>query len=81
MIMKEIFPHIIIDPNIQFGKPVIKGTRVPVEVIVGHVAAGDTMAEIAAEYAIEEEDIQAALKYASKIIGEETVIYSSAFSH
>lgn len=79
--MKEIFPHIIIDPNVQFGKPVIKGTRVPVEVIVGHVAAGNTTAEIMAEYGIEEKDIQAALKYAAKVIGEETVIYTSAFSH
>jgi len=79
--MKEIFPRIIIDPNVQFGKPIIAGTRVPVEVIIGHIASGDTMAKVAEEYGIDVKDIQAALKYASKIIGEETLIYNSAFSH
>jgi uncharacterized protein (DUF433 family) len=79
--MKEFFPHITIDPNTQFGKPIITGTRVPVEIIIGHIAAGETIQAVAAEYGISEQDVQAALKYASKIIGEETLIYNSAFSH
>ena len=79
--MKEIFPRITIDTGVQFGKPVIAGTRVPVETVVGHIAAGDTMADVAKEYGIKEADVQAALKYASKIIADETVIYSGAFSH
>ncbi len=79
--MKEFFPHITIDPKVQFGKPIITGTRVPVEVIIGHIAAGETIQAVAAEYGITEQDVQAALKYASKIIGEETLIYNSAFSH
>ena len=79
--MKEIFPRITIDPNIQFGKPVITGTRVLVEVVIGHIAAGDTFERVIAEYGITDKDVRAALKYASKIIGEETLIHTGAFSH
>ena len=35
--------HIVIDPDVMGGKPVIKGTRVPVQVIVGALAGGDTV--------------------------------------
>ena len=79
--MKEIFPHIVVDLNIQGGKPMIAGTRVPVEVIVGHLAAGDTTEQVIEEYGITQKDVQAALKYASKVIGDETLIYESAVSH
>ena len=79
--MKEIFTRITADPAIQFGKPLIAGTRVPVDVVVGHIAAGDTVEEVMKEYQLEREDVQAALKYASKIVGEETLIFGNAFSH
>ena len=64
--MTLIAPRIIADPLIRFGKPVIEGTRVPVSLIVGAVAAGDSWAEIAREYAISEEDIRAALAHAAR---------------
>lgn len=79
--MKELYSNITVNPGVQFGKPVIAGTRVPVEVIIGHVAAGDAIEDIAKEYNVTKEDVQTALKYAAKIIGEETLIYGSAFSH
>lgn len=66
--MKEIFNKITSDPAVQFGKPVIAGTRVPVSIIVGHIAAGDTPEQVAEEYKLELEDVRAALKYASKIV-------------
>lgn len=72
--MKEIFPHIAIDPEVQFGKPVIAGTRVPVEVVVGHVAAGTPLEEVMKEYNLTREQVLAALKYASKIVSEEAVL-------
>lgn len=72
--MKELFPRITIDPDVQFSKPVITDTRVPVSVVVGHLAAGDTMEEIEREFDLKREDILAALKYASKIVGEESVM-------
>ncbi|MCK5568841.1 MAG: DUF433 domain-containing protein [Spirochaetes bacterium] len=52
---------IIIDPDIQHGKPVIRGTRVPVVRIIGGLASGMTNAEIMREYEVTEEDIRAAL--------------------
>jgi uncharacterized protein (DUF433 family) len=63
--------RIAIDPKIQHGKPVIKGTRVPVSRIIGGLAAGMTKEEIIKEYEITEEDILAALKYAGELIEEE----------
>lgn len=58
MSMKEFFPDITIDPNTQFGKPVITGTRVPVELIIGHIVAGDNIEQVADEYGITKKDIQ-----------------------
>jgi uncharacterized protein (DUF433 family) len=52
-------------PLIRLGKPVIEGTRAPVSVMVGAVAAGDPWEEIAREYGITAEDIRATLAYAA----------------
>jgi uncharacterized protein (DUF433 family) len=71
--MTLIAPRIAADPLVRFGKPVIEGTRVPVSVVVGAVAAGDSWEEIAREYGITEEDIRAALAYAASRLEEETV--------
>ena len=72
--MKELYPNIAVDPAVQFGKPVIAGTRVPVAVIIGHIAAGTTINEVMREYKLTKEQVLAALKYASKIVAEETVM-------
>jgi uncharacterized protein (DUF433 family) len=50
--------RIIIDPEIRHGKPIIKGTRVPVEVILGSLAGGMEIQQIATEYGIKKEDVQ-----------------------
>ena len=71
--MTLIAPRVAVDPQIRFGKPVIQGTRVPVSVVVGAVASGDSWEEIAREYGINEEDIRAALAYAASRLEEETV--------
>ena len=63
--------RIIIDPDIQHGKPVIRGTRVPVVRIIGGLAGGLTNAEIMREYEVTEEDIRAALIYAGELIEQE----------
>ena len=63
--------RVVIDPNIQHGKPVIKGTRVPITRIIGGLAGGMTKEEIIREYEISEEDIRAALTYAGELIEEE----------
>ncbi len=56
----------------------IKGTRVPIEVIVGGLAGGMTTADICKEYRIKEEDVRAALAYAAETLSEEHLI---AVSH
>ena len=60
--------RIVIDAEIQHGKPVIRGTRVPVARIVGGLAGGMTEQEIMREYEVTQEDVRAALSYASELI-------------
>ncbi|KKT74395.1 MAG: hypothetical protein UW71_C0025G0003 [Parcubacteria group bacterium GW2011_GWB1_44_7] len=72
--MKEISPQITMDEKIQFGKPVITGTRVPVEVVIGHIAAGDPIEAVMKEYGLTKAQVLAALKYAAKLVGEEMLI-------
>ncbi len=62
-----------IDPEIRHGKPVIKGTRVPVDVILGSLAGGMGMKEIAEEYGTQKEDVLAAIEYAAKIVAKEEI--------
>jgi uncharacterized protein (DUF433 family) len=64
----EIAPRIVADPGVRFGKPVIKGTRVPVDLIIAKLAGGMKQEELAAEYEIGIEDIQAALRYAASVL-------------
>lgn len=63
--MHEIAPRIVVDEAIRFGRPVIRGTRVPVDLVVGKLAGGMTMDEVAAEYDLAGQDILAALAYAA----------------
>ncbi|MBO3840554.1 MAG: DUF433 domain-containing protein [Nitrososphaerota archaeon] len=64
--------RIVVDPKIMHGKPVIKGTRVPVEVILGSLISGMSYEEIEREYNVKREDIIAAIEYAARfVIGEE----------
>lgn len=71
--MIEIAPHIVVDPKIRFGKPVIRGTRVPVHIIIAKLAGGMTQKEIGEEYEVTLEDIKAALAYAAKMIEQQEV--------
>lgn len=64
----EIAPHIIVDPQIRFGKPVIKGTPVPIHVLVAKVAGGMLQEQVADEYGVTLEDVKAALAYAAKVL-------------
>ena len=73
MSSSEIFPGIVSDKEILGGEAVIKGTRIPVALILGHLAAGMSTDEIVYEYDLTVEDIRAALGYAAKRIGEEVM--------
>ena len=63
--------RIVIDPEIQHGKPVIKGTRVPVVRILGGLAGGMSESEVAKEYEVSLEDVRAALAFAGELIEAE----------
>jgi uncharacterized protein (DUF433 family) len=69
----EIAPRISIDEKVRFGKAVIKGTRVPVDLIIGKLAGGMTYEEVMSEYDLTREDILAALDYAAKHLSGEEV--------
>ena len=60
--------RINIDPGIAAGHPVIKGTRVPVQVIVGALGGGATIREVCQDYRVTEEDVRAALVYAADVV-------------
>jgi uncharacterized protein (DUF433 family) len=63
--------RIIIDPRICHGKPVIRGTRLPVAYVVGSLAGGMSFEEIQREYDLTPEDIRAALAFAAERIEAE----------
>jgi uncharacterized protein (DUF433 family) len=71
--MTEIAPRIVVDGRIQAGKPVIKGTRVPVEVVLGVLAAGDSVEKVMQEYRLERADVLAALSYATSLVSGEEI--------
>ncbi len=66
--------RIVVDPKVLVGKPVIRGTRLSVEFILGLLANNWTIDEILIEYPqLEREDVIAALKYAAEMVKEEKV--------
>lgn len=69
----ELSKGITTDPSIRFGRPVIRGTRVPADVIVGRIASGMSAQAVAEEYEITEKDVFNALRYAAKRLTEENI--------
>ena len=65
---KEFFHRISSDPFICHGKPCIKGTRIPVYLIVSLVAEGESAESIVKDYpSITHDDIKVAVKYAARL--------------
>jgi len=72
-------PRITLDPAVLAGKPVIEGTRLAVDFIIGLLAEGWTEADILQNYpGISREDIAACLAYARDILSSEKVYPSAA---
>lgn len=70
--MKDPLDRIVVDPEILVGKPVVKGTRIPVYLIIEFLANGLTQEEILDQYpALTKEDLKAALLYASKCLNRQ----------
>ena len=66
--------RITVDPKVLVGKPVIKGTRISVELVIDLMARGYTSQQILEQYDhLKPEDIQACLAYASEVLRSERV--------
>ena len=64
--------RIAISPSVCHGKPVIRGTRVPVSIVVGSLAGGMSFEDVQREYDLAPADIRAALKFASDLVEQES---------
>jgi uncharacterized protein (DUF433 family) len=70
----EFMSRIISHPDLRGGEPCIKGTRIPVSMIVANVEQGLTRQDIIREYPqLRDEDITAALMYASESVHQESI--------
>jgi uncharacterized protein (DUF433 family) len=63
--------RIVIDPSVCHGKPVIRGTRTPVSLVVGSLAGGMSFDEVQHEYDLTVEDVRAALRFAGELVDQE----------
>ena len=71
---QALLERITINPTVMAGKPVIRGTRIPAEMLVRMVAQGISFDAILAEYPhLERQDIQAALLYAAYSVANEDI--------
>ncbi|MFL5246072.1 MAG: DUF433 domain-containing protein [Gemmataceae bacterium] len=70
--------RIVIDPNICHGKPVVRGTRTPVTVILDALAGGDSFEMIQSDYDVTAEDIRACIGFASREVSQLRYIAVSA---
>lgn len=67
--------RIVIDPRVMLGKPVIRGTRIAVELIVRKLSEGATEADLLDGYpGLTSEDIRAALAYAADTLAHEEIV-------
>jgi len=72
-------PRVALDPDVLAGKPVIRGTRLSVEFVIGLMADGWTEAEILENYAgVTHDDIIACLAYARDTLSSERVFPTAA---
>lgn len=67
--------RIVVDPDILVGKPIIKGTRISVELILDRTADGWSMDDILRAYPhLSREDVLAALSFAAELFREEKFV-------
>ncbi len=70
--------RIEINPNVMLGKPVIRGTRIPVELILRKLSEGAAESDLLDAYPrLTRKDVQAALAYAADSLAHETILLQS----
>lgn len=70
----KLLKRVVLDPSVMIGKPVIKGTRMPVDLIVEKIAVGETMPHLLDDYPfLNEDDVRAALLYSARSVSREEV--------
>jgi uncharacterized protein (DUF433 family) len=73
-----VHERISIDPKVMFGKPVIKGTRVPVELVLRKIGEGMTDQQILTHHPhLTVEDIRAAAAFAADHIANEEIVVAT----
>ena len=71
---EQLRQRVTLNPKVMAGKPVIRGTRIPVELVVRMLAQGISESEILQEYPrLQPDDIRAALIYAADVLADEDV--------
>lgn len=74
MSREKLLQRIVIDPEVMAGKPIIRGTRMPVDLILKLLAQESTVDSIIEDHPhLQREDIMAALMYGSEVIAGEEV--------
>ena len=72
--MKAI-DRIEVNPKVMLGKPVIRGTRIPVELILRKLSEGATVGDLLDAYpSLTHEDILAAIAYAASVVAHEEIL-------
>ncbi|MDI6769871.1 MAG: DUF433 domain-containing protein [Anaerolineales bacterium] len=72
---EKFLERIEVNPAVMLGKPVIKGTRIPVELLLRKLSEGATEADLMDAYPrLTKIDLQAALAYAASALSHETII-------
>lgn len=67
---REIGKNIVVNSKVRFGKPVIKGTRTPVDLVVGKIAGGMKVDDVMKEYELTKKQIFYALQYAADLVSQ-----------
>ncbi|MCL4741996.1 MAG: DUF433 domain-containing protein [Phycisphaerales bacterium] len=63
--------RIVTDPAVCHGKPTMRGTRVQVSALLGAIAGGDPLSQVADDYGVSVEDVRAAVAYANDVLQRE----------
>ena len=73
--LPESKDRVVVDPRVLGGKPVIRGTRIPVYLILELLANGWSVDDILREYPhLTREDVLAAIRYAARVLREEVIV-------